>query len=62
MHLLQKKFGTVPAEVLWKHGVSLPLRCGRHLSTEEGAVQRLCYQGETETWRPAVTQHELLCV
>lgn len=56
IHLLQKQLGAVPAEVLGQYGVSLPLRSGRHLSTEEGAVERLCDQGQTETRRPAVNR------
>lgn len=55
MDLLQQQFGTVPAEVLWQDGVSLALGSGRQLGAEEGPVQRLGHQGQTEARRPAGT-------
>lgn len=57
INLLQEQHGTVPAKVLWQYGVSLPARRGRHLSTEEAAVQSLCHQSQTKTRRPAKIQH-----
>lgn len=57
INLLQKEHGTVPSEVLWQYGVSLPLRCGRHLSAEEEPVHRLRHQSQAKTRRPAVIQH-----
>lgn len=57
INLLQKQHGAVPAKVFWQHGVSLPLRRGRHLSAEEEPVQSLRHQSQTKTWRPAVIQN-----
>lgn len=57
INLLQKQHGTVPSQVLWQYGVSLPLRCGRHLSAEEEPVHRLRHQSQTKARRPAVIQH-----
>lgn len=62
MHLLQKEHGTFPAEVFGQYSVSLTLRRGSHLSTEEASVQRLCHQHQTKTWRPALNPHELCTV
>lgn len=58
IYLLQKQMGTFLAEVLWQHRLSLPLRRGCHFGTEEGAIQRLCYQRQTKTRRPAAKQCE----